>query len=646
MSYTNSFKRGLEPQILENLDDWSDKNIFLSSKSAAEPGRYRTQRTEYLREIMQNLSIKSIYQRLSVMKGVQLGFTNCACNLIGYIIHRCPSSTMYVQPTIEMAERFSKTRIKPLIELSPVLKERIKDPREKDSGNTLLSKEFEGGILILSGANSSASLCSTPVKYLILDEIDRMPDDVEGEGCPIELSIARTATFSRKKIFEISTPTLGSKSKINKSFKMGDQRKYFVPCPFCNTYQIIEIENLKWTTGDYTNVSLQCISCKELIPEYKKTFMIENGHWKPTAKNKDPLHISYHINSLYAPKGWYSWGQAAKLFEEAQNDRNKLKTLKNTVEGVPFEETGEIVDWERLYNRRENYERNIVPKGGLFITCGVDVQHSRLECELVVWGRNKESWSLDFRVFHGKVSEQEVWKNLDDLLNEEFEVVGTSAKLKIKKMGIDSSDGNTAFYVYDFCRNYKFDRVFPIQGSDKLDTYFTVTPPREFKQTGKRVIKGVRIFKLGVSSFKSELMGFLEKNREDQNIPYGYCHFPDYNEEYFMQLTSEVEINGKWQKIRARNEALDCRIYARGCASIFGIDRFNKHSWDKLENKLISFKSVELGNEDDSFTNDVINTTQNNLAPEKKVEKPKTATKKTLPSRGRREIHSYFQGWR
>ena len=640
MGYTEAFKRGLKPQINIDLDDWSDENIYLSSKSAAEAGRYRTDRAPYLREIMKNLSLNSKIKRISVMKGSQLGFTNLACNFIGYIVDISPSPIMFVQPSLDLAEKFSKTRVRPLIELSPVLKEKIKDPREKDSGNTLLSKEFEGGILILSGANSAASLCSLPIKYLLLDEVDRMPDDVEGEGCPIELSMKRTSTFPRKKIFENSTPTLGIRSKINKSFKAGDQRKYFIPCPDCNHYQTIEMDNLKWTTGDYSDVRLECKSCKSLIPEYKKTKMLELGEWRPTAKNKDPEHISYHISSLYAPVGWYSWKEAASLFEEAQNDKNKLKSLRNTVEGLPYEETGEIIDWERLYNRRENYARNIVPLGGLFLTCGVDIQHDRIECEIVAYGRNKESWSIDYRVFYGKVSETEVWKNLDDLINEEFEVQGTNVTLKICKMGIDSSDGGMAFYVYDFCRNHHFSKVFPIQGYDKLDTYFTVTPPREFRKTGKKILKGVRIYKLGVNAFKTELMGFLEKNRDGKEIPFGYCHFPDYSEDYFLQLTSEVEINKKWTKIRSRNEALDCRIYARGCASIFGIDRFNKNNCDSLERKLtpISSKNDEINIEEieetKSETIKVTNSIQNE------------AKKKTQPKKLKQYRISPFEGWR
>jgi phage terminase large subunit GpA-like protein len=593
MSYTSAFNRGLEPQSLQTIDQWADAYRFLSSKASAEPGRFRTSRTPYLREPMRMLSLSSEIQKISFMKGVQLGVSELACNLIGYIIHRCPAPIMMVQPTIEMAERFSKTRIKTLIELSPVLRERVKDPREKDSGNTLLSKEFEGGILIMAGANAAASLCSTPIKNAILDEIDRMPDDVEGEGCPIQLVEARTSTFARKKIFLISSPTKGSKSKINKSYLEGDQRKYFVPCPYCDFYQVLVFKNIKWTPGDYSNVCYECQSCKELIPEFQKKIMLEKGEWRATAKNKDPLHISYHLSALYSPKGWYSWADAAKLYEVALKDKSKYKTFVNTVEGLPYEDTGELVDWQLLYNRRENYERNKVPKGGLFITCGVDIQHDRIECELVVWGREKESWSLDFRVFYGITKEKEVWANLDNLLREEFEVEGTNKKILIKNMAIDSSDGTMTAHVYDFCRKYNISRVFPIKGRKQMDTYFTLSAPKEFKVNGRKIPKGIKLYSVGVNLLKSEFMGFLELKRENEKTPYGYCHFPDYNEEYFLQLTSEVFLDGDWTKTRARNEALDCRIYARAAAAILGIDRYIEKDWKMLENNLSPVKTFE-----------------------------------------------------
>lgn len=637
--YIEAFKRGLKPTKRIDIDEWSEDNIILSSVSSSSPGHYRLSITPYLREILKNLSCSSKYLKVTIMKGAQLGFTNAACNFIGYYVDILPSPTMYVLPSVQLAEKFSKTRLKPMFENSKVLKNKIKDSRERDSGNTILMKEFEGGYLAISGANSASSLCSLPIKNLVLDEINRMPDDVEGEGCPIELATQRTNTFPNKKIILISTPSLGaSRSKINKSYLEGDQRKYFVPCPQCDFYQTLEFEQLMWEEGKYHTVKYECISCKYLIDEHHKTKMLNKGEWRATAISKDPTHVSYFISGLYSPAGWFKWWEAVKLYEESKNDINKYKSFVNTVLGLPFEETGEIIDWEKIYNKRESYEINKVPRGGLFLTCGVDVQHDRLHCEVVAWGRNKESWSVDYRILYGKTDQKEVWQELSKLVNEEFEIEGSKLKMKISKMGIDASDGHTAFYVYSFCQNFKFTHVFPIQGRDKMTEYFNITPLREFKKTGHKLLKGIKIYRVNVNAYKSELFDFLSKDKSEFSLMIGYCHFPNYHESFFKELTSEYELKGKWIKQRSRNEALDCRVYARACASIFGIERFKERDWQKLEDKL------EL-----KPTNNIALETENNVVKSeslinREVPAGTTATKSVeIKKKPAKKIHSWLQ---
>ncbi len=42
----------------------------------------------------------------------------------------------------------------------------------------------------------------------------------------------------------------------------------------------------------------------------------------------------------------------------------------------------------------------------------------------------------------------------------------------------------------------------------------------------------------------------------------------------------------EWQKMRERNEALDCRVYARAAAGRVGIDRFHEKHWADLERRV------------------------------------------------------------
>lgn len=244
--FATAFKDGIRPDEAMGVAEWADRYRVLSAVASSEPGRWRTDRTPYLREILDCLSPQSDVQSVVFMKGAQIGGSEAGYNWIGYIIHKAPGPTMIVQPSIDLAETTSKQRLAPMIELIPELKERIGEARSRDSGNTLLQKEFPGGMLKLAGANSAASLRSLPIKYLMLDETDAYDADVEGEGSPIDLAKKRTATFARKKILEISTPTLEGSSNIEASYLESDQRRFEVPCPHCNHYQVLRWSGMKW----------------------------------------------------------------------------------------------------------------------------------------------------------------------------------------------------------------------------------------------------------------------------------------------------------------------------------------------------------------------------------------------------------------
>ena len=77
--------------------------------------------------------------------------------------------------------------------------------------------------------------------------------------------------------------------------------------------------------------------------------------------------------------------------------------------------------------------------------------------------------------------------------------------------------------------------------------------------------------------------------------PAGFVHLPKVDAEYLQQLCAEQLItrrdrNGfarrEWQKMRERNEALDCYVYARAAAAAAGLDRFEDRHWLELEKQL------------------------------------------------------------
>ena len=245
-----AWRDGRTPDPELTVSRWADSHRLLSPRGANEAGRWRTSRTPYLREIMDALSPMHPAQRIVVMKGAQIGATEAGNNWIGYIIHHAPGPMLAVQPTVELAKRFSQQRVDPLIEESPVLREKVAPARSRDSGNTVLSKEFPGGILVMTGANSAVGLRSMPVRYLFLDEVDAYPPSADEEGEPVALAEARTRTFSwRRKVFLVSTPTVKGLSRIEREFEASDQRRFFLPCPLCGAAQWLKFERLKWGEG-------------------------------------------------------------------------------------------------------------------------------------------------------------------------------------------------------------------------------------------------------------------------------------------------------------------------------------------------------------------------------------------------------------
>ncbi|MGE0252948.1 MAG: phage terminase large subunit family protein, partial [Alphaproteobacteria bacterium] len=392
---------GLAPDPLLTVSEWADRHRWLSPRASAEPGRYRTDRTPYMRAIMDALSPAHPARRVVFMKAAQVGATEAGNNWIGYVIHHAPGPMLAVQPTVELAKRFSRQRIEPLIAESPALRERVRPARSRDAGNTVLSKEFPAGLLVMTGANSAVGLRSMPARYLFLDEVDAYPPSADEEGDPVALAEARTRTFAwRSKAFLASTPTVRGLSKIEREYEASDRRRYFLPCPHCEVMQWLAFERLRWEKAKPETAHYECEGCGQHIEEHHKTAMLAAGEWRATAVSADPGTIGFHLSSLYAPVGWFSWEDIARACEGAQDDEAR-RGFRNSVLGETWEERGEAPDWERLFERRESRVLGIAPQGVLFLTAGIDVQRDRIEASVWGWGRGKESWLVDHRVLEG-----------------------------------------------------------------------------------------------------------------------------------------------------------------------------------------------------------------------------------------------------
>lgn len=585
----SAFSAGLRPDPKLSVSEWADERRFLASKTSAEPGRWRTSRTPYLKEIMDTLSPDCATQEVVFMKAAQIGGTEAGNNWLGFIIDHSPGPTMAVQPTLDMAKRLSTERIDPLIEACPSLREKVAEARSRDSGNSVLKKQFPGGILVLAGANSAVSLRSMPARNVFLDEVDGYPGNVDGEGDPVELAKARSRTFARRKIFTLSTPTIEGRSKISALFENSDKRRFFVPCPFCGERQWLKWSQMKWSAGDPKSAQYECEHCEELIPEHHKTEMLEAGEWVPEFPEREVA--GFHLSSLYSPIGWYSWAEAARDYEKAEKDETLMRAFVNTVLGETWKEKGDAPDWKRLYERRETYAIGTVPARGLMLTAGVDVQKDRLEVQVVAWGRNREAWSVAYEVIPGDTASDVPWRALGEFLGHEFPHETAGVLMPIQVLAVDA--GYNTQHVYNFARKWPSSRVLAVKGVPSLPVLVGQPRATEISTRGKTLRSGLKSWPVGVDHAKTELYGRLRLDApvEGEVFPVGFVHFPEYEPEFFQQLTAE-EIQTRvvrgftthqWVKTRDRNEALDTFIYARAAANVLGLERFTDAQWTEKE---------------------------------------------------------------
>ena len=601
---------GLRPAPRLTVSEWADRHRVLPL-SSAEPGRWRTRRVPYMREIMDCLSSYHPAEFVTVMKGSQTGGTDAGNNWIGYTIHHDPGVMMIVFPGLSEVKRNTAERIDPLIESTPELQDLVSRPRSRDSGNSIFRKKFRGGSLVMTGANSAVGLRSTPARKLFLDEVDGYPSDAGGEGDPVDLAVRRTATYgSRRKVYQVSSPTTEGRSRIQKAYGESDQRKWYVPCKGCGVFEVIQWINIEWPEGEPEKAAYVCPHCQHAHQQGDKNWLLEHGEWRASVETNG-RHVGFHIPGLLSP--FETWGEQARQFLKVKDDPNRLKVFINTVLGEPWKEKGEAPEWERLYERREPYPMGAVPRGGILLTAGVDVQADRLEAEVVAWDRDKRSWSIEYRVMEGDTSkiDDSVWQQLTQLLNDSWPHEA-GAQLVLQRMAVD--DGFNSQIVREWARHQSPQRVMVVKGRDHATSPVGLPTAVDVNPNGrKRIARGMRVWPVGVSLLKSELYGWLRMGRptdeelaEGMEYPPGYCHFPEYDAEFFRMLTAEQLVKRtvkgyeklEWEKTRERNESLDCRMYSRAAAIAVGADRWHDGQWAELEVQILgeAVVAVDAGN--------------------------------------------------
>lgn len=487
------------------------------------------------------------------MKSSQVGATELLLNILGYYINQDPSPLMVMQPTIEMGRAFSKDRLAPMLAASPALQDKVKEPRSRDSENTVLHKKFPGGHMTIVGANSASGLASRPIRLLLIDECDRYPASAGSEGDPISLATKRTTTFNNRKIIMASTPTIDGLSRIQTAFENSDKRQYWVPCVHCNEHITLEWANVHWEENDPETAHYVCQVCGSIMEEKHKIQMLRHGKW--IAQKETYKVAGFHISELYSP--WSTWASMVDGFLQAKKHPEMLKTWVNTSLGETWKDTGTEIEPDSLLRRRENWDESCIPDGVLVITAGIDCQQDRLEMSVVGYGLDSQSWVIEHVTFWGETAHYPVWHELDEYLLRRYKR-DSLPDLPIACVAIDS--GYQTQSVYTFCRVRHSRRIFAIKGQSQSGKPIAGRPTKSGTQR-------VQLFPAGVDTAKETIFTWLQNEEEGP----GFIHFPaTVDQEYFDQLTSEKRqikyVKGRktivWTPIRNRNEGLDCFVYS------------------------------------------------------------------------------------
>lgn len=547
------------------VSQWADEYRFLSSEDSAEPGKWHTDRAEYLRGLMDAVSDANVHTVVT-MKGAQVGYTAILGNALGYFAHQDPASVLMVQPTVEMSEAWSKERFAPMIRDTPALTKLFTDPTSRDSKNTLRMKQYPGGFVAIIGANAPAGLASRPIRVVLADEIDRWPVSAGTEGDPLKLAGKRQTTFWNRKTLIGSTPTVKDASAIEREFKRSDMRKFHIPCVHCGDAQTLRWEQVKWDKaagGDHRpeTATYQCEHCGVLWTDAERWEAIGKGEWIATAPFRGIA--GFHLSQLYSP--WVKLGDVVQEFLDAQGSPELLKVWTNTVLGETWQEQAETVSSAGLKSRVEPYGPEDLPDLVHFATAGVDVQGDRLEVETVGWGLGDETWGIRYDVLPGDPAQPAVWEALDKLLLEKYWTI-EGRLVRVRAACIDTG-GHHAAQAIKFAKARINRAVYPIKGAAGARP---IWPKRASKSTKTQD----NIWIVGVDTAKDAIYGRFKIIRtEDHSGPKpGYCHLSeDYDEAWFEQATSEQVVTrykeGRPYRVWVlpagrRNEALDCRVYA------------------------------------------------------------------------------------
>lgn len=572
----------LPPKL--TLSEWADAYRYISPEAAAQPGQWKTDRVPYLREIMDTISGRE-YQDITIVKCSQSAGTEALLNAAGFYMDQEPSSILVIQPNVKpMAEAFSKSRVAPMVRDCVRLRDKVKDPRSRDSGNTIFQKAFPGGTMFIMGANSPAGLASNPIRVVLADELDRWPASAGTEGDPLGLAAARQITYRhRRKTVKVSSPGNEGESRIEKEWGKSDQRHYYVPCPHCGHEQPLEWRdaqgkpNITAGKGEYrvswekegegdaivhkTDTAVYvCRSCGCAIDETHKPAMLAAGRW--VKHNPSSKRAGFHISGLLSP--WVRWTELAAEWVRVHEDDEQRKTFFNTKLGLLYSGVGQALDPAKLGARAIEYPiaddgTVLVPRSVALLTAGIDVQGDRIEVEVRGWADREESYQIRLERLYGDPEQNDVWERAGALIDREWKHE-TGASLRIRACFVDSGFNQDA--VFRFVKSRPGGRIFASKGVENAK--------QPLSRASKANRDNIKVFSINPTTFKDVLFSRLKRT----HVGPGWLHFgkteqTGADETYYVQFGAEKR-TVEWiqnkpvvkyiNPSKKRNEAIDLYV--------------------------------------------------------------------------------------
>ncbi|WP_082734023.1 phage terminase large subunit family protein [Polycladidibacter hongkongensis] len=604
---------GLKPPPQLDLVQWADTHRFLPRENSANPGRWKTSRVPVAIGPMRAVT-EAGTTKISVMACTQLMKTEFLNNTALYHIHQDPASILFIQPTQKLAANFSKERFQPAVSGAPVIAALVPAPKARGSENTIEHKAFPGGAIDFVGANSPVDLASRPKRITLADEVDLYPADAGGMGDPLALGEERSSSFkSRRLNVRACSPSSEETSVIYREYLASDQRKCFVKCPHCETEQVLywSRETIQWDKDENGNhlphtARYYCTGCGTGWSEAERKKAIaaiaQESHagWKQTkpfvccGKTHRPLEWSDSENwdergrshcpdcGKQSPYDGHAGFQVSKLYSSRQslpdvvreylvsyNRPTLYRKFVNTALAEVVKEAKFSMSAEALEERVENYSAEALPAGVRLLVAGADTQDDRLEMTVIGYGNDEEQWVIEHIVLDGDTSRKRVWDDFDDALRRTYTTEDGRA-LRIRAAAIDSQ-GHRAAIVYAFCAKRKYRRIYATKGMSNRSGARQIWP----KTPSRTKNSGQHLYIVGVDTAKDLISAQLKNKPDVDGAPSpNTIHFPaeGLSADYFSQLTAEhaiaKDVGGRkvrlWElkKEGARNEALDCMVYA------------------------------------------------------------------------------------